>query len=263
MLATAQNALWLLLPLARVHRRSHVVSTHGAAAGAGPRPRATAQYHADGVALLSTFLAPADFAAVVADCRSLRSKLKAEAGSIAIGRLGHIIDRKSTPKAFAALTATAVAERLNSVAGLSAPLGLSDYPIEFRLYRSGSGMDWHQDDQLFDEPQCEIVLTLENTSDSHTEWIDAAGKLHSTWMAPNSALLVRAGETGARHRVEHLRHGERTIVKMVFANPAAERLPRFWAHLDSFPGLRDKQRPSRQRVAGRVARAAHKRGRRR
>ena len=53
----------------------------------------------------------------------------------------------------------------------------------------------------------QVVLTLDNSGDSVTEWIEADGTLRSAWTPPNSALLVRAA--GARHRVTHLRRGER------------------------------------------------------
>jgi hypothetical protein len=88
-------------------------------------------------------------------------------------------------------------------------------------------MQWHQDDLLYTEPQCEFVLTLENGSDSHTEWVDrkqvpsrggctqlvsmtstpmcCSSALHpaallplqevqSIWTEPNSVIALRAGE---------------------------------------------------------------------
>jgi hypothetical protein len=44
---------------------------------------------------------------------------------------------------------------------------------KLRLVCVTSGMDWHRDDLLYTKPQCELVLTLENDSDSYTEWIDS------------------------------------------------------------------------------------------
>ena len=76
-------------------------------------------------------------------------------------------------------------------------------------------MAWHRDETLFAIPQLELVLTLRNSSDSSTEWIDAAGQLCSTRTEANSLLAVLAG--GALHRVTPVRRGERDIVKVVFA----------------------------------------------
>ena len=200
-------------------------------------------YAKDGIVLVRDFLPATEHARVVAECRTLRAKAKAEADSIAIGRLGHVIDGRSAAAAFAALTAPSTLQKVSGIAAVDGRLELSEYPVEFRLYRPGSGMEWHHDDELYSTPQCELVLTLENTSDSVTEWINAAGNLESIWTPPNSALLVRAGDGGAKHRVQQLKRGERSIVKMVYCDPLAERLPRFFAHLDSFPGLRRKARP--------------------
>ena len=67
---------------------------------------------------------------------------------------------------------------------------------------------------------------------------------HSEWTPPNSALLVRAG--GARHRVQPLKRGERTIVKLVYKAEGSSPVAEGWRHLDSLPGLRAKQRPGRK-----------------
>ena len=183
------------------------------------------------------------FALIREDTRALRGNMKPEKGSMAVGRLGRVLDSRS--EAHRLLTSDDVATRLNRLVGSPMrPLVASEYPIELRVYRSGSGMEWHVDDALYDEPQCEIVLVLDNDSDSVTEFIDASGQLQSEWTPPNSALLVRA--SGARHRVQPLRRGERSILKMVWQAEGAVPLEgRFHTHLDSFPGLRAKQRPRR------------------
>ena len=198
-------------------------------------------YSRDGVVLIPNFLPGDVFTSIVQDTRRLRSQLKPEKGSMAVGRLGRVLDSRSD--AHQCLTSTTVSERLNRYIGSpEKPFIASEYPIELRVYREGSGMEWHVDDLLYDQPQCEMVLVLENSSDSSTEFIDAAGVLHSEWTPPNSALLVRAG--GAQHRVQPLRRGERTILKMVWQpDGAARREDRFHTHLDSMPGLRAKQRP--------------------
>ena len=132
------------------------------------------------------------------------------------------------------------------------PMEPSVHPIELRSYGVGAEMTWHRDDQLYDQAQCEVVLCLDNTSDSRTEWIDAGGQSVAEWTPPNMALLVRGGETGAAHRVLPLKRGTRTILKMVWAVPGSTPLPAFYEHFDAFPGLRRKvlrglQKPDRGR----------------
>lgn len=91
----------------------------------------------------------------------------------------------------------------------------SDIPIEYRMYYKGGMMDWHRDTQLYNVPQYEIVYTVDNTSDSETQWIDSkTGKLHSIRSEPNSAFVVRA--QGVLHRVTPVNKGERRIIKFAF-----------------------------------------------
>jgi hypothetical protein len=226
----------------------------GGGGGGGALVRSQSAYARDGILLLRDFLAPDELAAVLDDCRKLRASLKLERSSIAVGRLGRVLDSRSA--AHRCLSSDALAQRVNQRVGApdgggAPPVALrpSEFPIELRVYRPGAGMEWHRDDLLYDRPQCEMVLCLDNTSDSHTEWVDADGRLHSEWTPPNSALLVRAGESGARHRVQTLRRGERTILKMVWAPEGAERAEAFDSHLDSLHGLRAKQ-ASRARGGG-------------
>ena len=160
--------------------------------------------------------------------------MKVEKGSIATGRMGRYVDSRS--HAHDLLTSEVMVKRMCRLVG--AQVEPSEYPIELRSYKVGSGMEWHKDDQLYSVPQCELVLTLDNDSDSRTEWIDARGEHHAEWTPPNSALLVRAGETGASHRVRPLQRGQRTILKMVWASPDCERTDDFYLHLNSLPGLR-------------------------
>ena len=64
------------------------------------------------------------------------------------------------------------------------------FPIEHRIYPNGSkGMRWHIDTLMYDLPQYEAVFTINNNSDSVTEWIDR--NIKSQWTEPNSLLLVK------------------------------------------------------------------------
>lgn len=98
-------------------------------------------------------------------------------------------------------------------------------------------MEWHIDDILYNPPQIEIVLTLENNSDCCTIWrphdklirndsndsIDDQNTrkydVQSTQTTPNSALILKAG--GVEHKVSPLTTGKRTILKMAFVREGA------------------------------------------
>jgi len=182
--------------------------------------------------VLRDFFDAATFAAIQQEAATLTQsgRLRRERDATAQRRKGLYLPREgATQRAFAA---SAVAERLTAVCGEAseAPLFLADYPLEYRLYTPGSHMAWHRDEQLYEVPQLELVLCVSNTSDSSTEWHDAAGGLHSEWTAPNTLLAVRAG--GALHRVLAVRRGERGIVKACFTSTSA-RLPAFAENLEN------------------------------
>lgn len=151
-----------------------------------------------------------------AEGRRLRAKAKREKDSIAEGRLGRCVDRRSA--AHKLLMSTAVSDRLSELLGEA--YEPSDYPVELRHYPRGAQMEWHRDDQLFSPAQCEVVLTLENSSDSRTEWFDTLGRKEGVWTEPNSIIAVKAGQDGPSHRVTPIKRGDRTIMKLVFAPQA-------------------------------------------
>ena len=86
------------------------------------------------------------------------------------------------------------------------------FPIELRMYPTGSkGMRWHMDTSMF-SPDCfEVVLTLENTSDSKflydlmfTKEVDPK---------PNTMAIVKP--LSVFHKVTPVTKGYRTILKFV------------------------------------------------
>jgi len=96
---------------------------------------------------------------------------------------------------------------------------MSTFPIEYRLYPKGSnGMKWHSDTLLFDKPQYECVYTIENTSDSKTQYKNN-NKTISLKTKPNSLLIVIAN--GPLHNVTPINVGYRTILKFIFQNTNA------------------------------------------
>ncbi|KAL7479674.1 hypothetical protein ACHAW6_005403 [Cyclotella cf. meneghiniana] len=108
-----------------------------------------------------------------------------------------------------------------------------DIPIELRIYeKTGAGMEWHTDDILYNPPQLEVVLTLENTSDCSTMWKPhnnrmqhskegekAHSVIESVQTTPNSGLILKAG--GVEHKVSSLGVGRRVILKLAFVRQGA------------------------------------------
>jgi hypothetical protein len=192
----------------------------------------------DGLRVVRNFLPPEVFSQICDECRPLRPGMKREKNTLAYGRVGCFVDSRSQTRAL--LTSPAVAEKVARIVGQ--PMEPSPYPVELRCYRVGAEMVWHKDDVLYDIPQVELVICLNNDSDAQTEWINPHGEHAREWTPPNTALFVRAGETGAAHRVTPVKRGERTILKMVWAVPGSTPLPAFFEHLDALPGLRERVR---------------------
>mmetsp|Transcript_9928 Transcript_9928/g.14697 ORF Transcript_9928/g.14697 Transcript_9928/m.14697 type:complete len:125 (+) Transcript_9928:125-499(+) len=101
-------------------------------------------------------------------------------------------------------------------------------------------MEWHVDDVLYNPPQVEVVLTIENTSDCQTMWeeTDIAAASTSTKSfkqvetKPNSAIMLKAGSVN--HRVSSLKYGKRTILKFVFIREDANMVSGAQVHLKQF-----------------------------
>lgn len=87
------------------------------------------------------------------------------------------------------------------------------FPIEYRKYFNGSqGIPWHVDTSLFKPDAFEIVLTIENSSDSLFEWMEGNIK-KSISPKPNDLVIVRP--TSVIHRVTPVNTGERIILKFI------------------------------------------------
>ena len=91
----------------------------------------------------------------------------------------------------------------------------SDFPIEFRIYPEGSsGMKCHKDTLLYEEPQYEMVYTIENESDSYTNWYSYFGWNNKIYTKPNSLIIVKA--QGNIHCVSPVNKGFRKILKLIY-----------------------------------------------
>ena len=106
-------------------------------------------------------------------------------------------------------------EKIHRILGF--PVKPSTLPIDYRIYEVGGSMDWHRDEIIETPPQIEIVFTLENKSDSTTEWFDEKD-IHSISTNPNSILITHGG--GAYHRVLPVKRGFRSIIKIAYKSLA-------------------------------------------
>ena len=108
----------------------------------------------------------------------------------------------------------------------------SDFPIEYREYPlQSTGMNWHKDTLLYQKPQYEAIYTIDNTSDSYTQWIDDDGNLQYIWTEPNSILLIKAQRL--LHNVTPLTQGVRNILKLIYTQ-TNEKTPLYYKEMKRF-----------------------------
>ena len=153
-------------------------------------------FQANGGLLYKTnFLSPSTYEEVRNECRSLRRHFKRELDSIATGRLGCCLDSRS--QAYLNLMTDDISTALSGVTGLT--LFPSDFPVECRLYTPKAAMDWHQDDELYAEPQA-LTATLSTIHCAHTPHIPHA-HTHRTRHTARTLLHM--------HCTPHTAHGTR------------------------------------------------------
>ena len=98
----------------------------------------------------------------------------------------------------------------------------SGFPTEYREYGAHSkGMRWHEDLQMWDKPQVEMVYTVFN-EDGQTrfQWESRDKKIRSIAPRKNDMTFVSV-EQKTRHRVTPLGSGRRGIIKMVGVRPGS------------------------------------------
>lgn len=94
---------------------------------------------------------------------------------------------------------------------------LYSVPIDIRKYTIGGEMGWHRDTILKMEdgyPQLEVVYTVENKSDSTTEWIDNNDNKHTIKSDANSLTVTQGGSV--YHHVTPVTSGHRVIIKVAY-----------------------------------------------
>lgn len=91
-------------------------------------------------------------------------------------------------------------------------------PIDYRVYKIGHFMNWHRDSVISINkncPQIEVVYTIENKSDSQTEWIDDNTNIKNIIVSePNTIMITQGGSVF--HYVSPVTKGYRSIIKIAY-----------------------------------------------
>lgn len=170
-----------------------------------------------GILYKKSIFSQANITALRSDMAKITLK-EETASSIAKYRLGATLPRDSF--AVSLLESGELMNLIHQIFGKSYCLS-TEIPVEVRVYeKPGAGMEWHVDDVLYDPPQIEVVITIENTSDCETMWKSQDGS-RSTCLETdiNSAIVLKAG--GVRHRVKPMRYGRRVILKCAYVDQHA------------------------------------------
>ena len=182
-----------------------------------------------------------ELSAIQDEVASLMTRLNEETSSIAQNRLGASLSLES--ETVRILREGSLGKLVQKVAGSEMELS-SHLPVEIRTYeKTGAAMAWHEDDVLYDPPQVEAIITLENNSDCQTLWKKPTGMIESKETDPNSVLLLKAG--GPSHCVTSLKRGRRVILKCAYA--AKGSVFQEGVHKDQFGASKKKSKDRRKK----------------
>ena len=107
------------------------------------------------------------------------------------------------------------------------------FPIEYRIYPTGSkGMNMHSDLEMFDPNCLEVVLTIENNSDSKFKW-KSNNKLNK--IKPKENTLVIVEPNGIVHGVSPVNNGFRTILKFIIEFEGSKKLDSYYQQINNCP----------------------------
>eukprot|EP00980_Cylindrotheca_fusiformis_P031129 scaffold25855_cov132-Cylindrotheca_fusiformis.AAC.2 len=166
-----------------------------------------------GAVYRQSILTTKEFSTIKTELSLFTNHLNDETTStVATNRQGASLDKRS--ETVKILQEGSLSKYVQKVTGDSTMRLSSNLPVEVRLYeKAGSSMAWHEDDVLYDPPQVEAVVTIENSSDCVTVW-KKGDLLKSQETDPNSVLLLKAG--GPLHCVTSLKRGRRLILKCAY-----------------------------------------------
>ncbi|KAL3943536.1 MAG: hypothetical protein SGBAC_002394 [Bacillariaceae sp.] len=186
-----------------------------AASSATTGQRSVSQMNQKGEAIYrQSILTNEEFTIVQKELSALTNHLNDEtASTVAVHRQGARLS-SSNSATYKILESGSLLEYVRKVSGDQSMVLSTNLPVEVRLYEKvGASMAWHEDDVLYDPPQIEAVITIENNSDCVTMWKDGE-RLLSRETDPNSVLLLKAG--GPLHCVTSLKRGRRLILKCAY-----------------------------------------------
>ena len=107
-----------------------------------------------------------------------------------------------------------------------------DFPIEYREYPNGSsGMRWHKDVSLFSPDCLEVVLTLENNSDSKFQW-EENNKIKEIKPEKNTLVIVKPKTV--LHRVTPVK-GNRKILKFIVQFKDSKKTQVYYNNINNCP----------------------------
>lgn len=107
-----------------------------------------------------------------------------------------------------------------------------DFPIEYRKYpNKSSGMNWHKDLSMFSPDCLELVLTIENNSDSKFFW-DENGKIKNIRPVENTLVIVKPNTV--LHSVSKV-NGFRTILKYIIQFENSIKKESFYKQIKNCP----------------------------
>lgn len=186
-------------------------------------------YHNHDLVLIHPFFPKHHFNEIATYCKKLDSKLQPD--ERLPSRTTYVCDSKRDYALYHMVYSTYLFKQLKQIIGENMIIA-SEFPIEYRKYALGSsGMEWHQDKALYDQPYYECVLTIGNTSDSLFEY-NVDDEINSVSTHPNSLVLVKPSTI--YHRVTKVTQGERTIIKFVcLLNEKNEKSPEYASELPS------------------------------
>lgn len=186
------------------------------------------EFQEHGVAYIENFLTHEIFLDLKRETEVCMPELRPETlASVAKGRLGMHLSPGNVIARI--LCGHDVCEYLRKLT--ASTLAASDFPVEIRRYPLHSSMGWHCDEALYEIPQIEAVFTIENTSDSETQWERQGGAIVSRSMQPNSLLLIKA--EGPKHCVTPVTRGDRVIAKICYTL-SRQKLPSWYANLAAY-----------------------------
>tara|TARA_A100001015_G_C14966667_1_gene703251 strand:+ start:1145 stop:1687 length:543 start_codon:yes stop_codon:yes gene_type:complete len=107
------------------------------------------------------------------------------------------------------------------------------FPIEYRIYpKKSSGMRFHTDLSMFSPDCLELVLTLNNNSDSMFQWFES-NKIKEIRPKENTLCIVKPNSV--IHGVTSTGNGKRSILKFIIEFKNSKKKKAFYDQIKNCP----------------------------